>query len=85
MRCRFGMGSRVRMTLEALENYGYEHSGRVFVVEHVATRYMPTKRFFRLGMPSGCHLGFDEASGSVLYDLEGFESSLYDWELESEE
>lgn len=82
VRQRFRTGDRVVLGDDALENYGREHEGKVFVVEHASTKYMPATRFFAEGKPAGYHPGFDDASGSALYDLKGFGSSLYDWELE---
>lgn len=89
MRQSFDKGDLVMITRDALENYGPEYAGRVFVIEHVATKYMPASEFFNKGMPDGYHPGFDKAAGEALYDLIyagtggelGF--SLYDWELES--
>ncbi len=81
MQQRFRKGSRVLMGADALENYGEQYLGRVFVVEHVSTKYMPAAEFFAKGKPAGYHPGFDD-SGCALYDLKGFGGSLYDWELE---
>lgn len=86
MRVSFNTGDLVVMTDDAIENYGDEYVDTVFIIEHVATKYMPSEEFFRRNMPDGYHPGFDEASTDALYDLnyaEGgaFGSSLYDWEL----
>ena len=81
MRRRFKVGSKVCMTEDALENYGQKYRDKIFIVEHVATKYMPVKDFYALGKPVGYHPGFDDG-GAALYDLEGFDNSLYDWELE---
>ena len=77
-------GNAVRMTKDALENYGCKDV--VLIITHVATKYMPAKQFFNLGSPDGYHPGFDESSGSKLYDLEtedgkAWPNSLYGWEL----
>lgn len=80
MHKRFRVGSRVMMSEDALENYGERYRGKVFVVESVATKYMPAAQFFASGKPEGYHPGFDDV-GSALYDLEGLNMSLYDWEL----
>ena len=79
---RFRVGSLVVMSDDALENYGQQHRGKVFKVESVSTKYMPSGEFFAKGKPAGYHPGFDPEAGCALYDLEGFGSSLYDWELE---
>lgn len=36
----FSMGQKVKMTRNALDNYGKEYDGVVFEVIHVATMYM---------------------------------------------
>lgn len=81
-RQRFRVGSRVILSDDALENYGAQHEGRVFVVESVSTKYMPATKFYEKGQPTGYHPGFDDASGCALYSLIGFNSDLYDYELE---
>ena len=78
----FKIGTRVRMTLDALENYGSKYAEREFTISHVATKYMPAKEFYRKSMPDGYHPGYDEsANGRPLYDLEELEFSLYYWEV----
>lgn len=80
---KFRKGQKAVMSKEALDNYGYEYEGIVLVITHVATKYMPAKEFYAKGMPDGYHPGYDEvASGIGLYDVDGFNGSLYDWELE---
>lgn len=78
----YKIGTKVTMTDGALENYGEEYRGKVLVISHVATKYMPSEEFFAKGMPDGYHCGYDEsANGKPLYDFEDFESSLYWWEV----
>ena len=82
----YKIGQKVRMTDEALDNYGEEYRDKVFVVTHVSTKYMPASQFYAGGRPPGYHPGYDEAAaGKPLYDLEldgePFGSSLYWWEL----
>jgi len=79
---RFHVGSRVRMSEDAIQNYGEKYRDMSFVVTHVATKYMPAKEFFASGNPQNYHPGFDESSDCALYDLNGLNMSLYDWELE---
>jgi len=80
----FKKGDLVKMTQEALENYGEEYAGMAFEVESVATKYMSSKQFYAQNMPNGYHPGYDEAAdGKPLYDLVGLEFSLYYWEVES--
>jgi hypothetical protein len=65
---KFKVGEAVKMTTDALENYGNEYAGMVFIVSHVATN-------------TNQHPGYDSGAGGALYDLKNFNSSLYDWEL----
>lgn len=72
----FKIGSHVVMTNDALENYGEEYDGVVFVVSYVSKS-------------ESDHPGYDRGmSPEWLYDLksedgEDFGLSLYDYELES--
>lgn len=84
----FKKGETVRMSGDALENYGFQYEGIDLVITHVATKYMPAEEFFAKGSPSGYHPGYDESmNGMGLYDLkvkstgENLGMSLYDWEL----
>lgn len=84
---RFRVGDRVKMSPDALENYGEDYRDYVFTVVHVATKYMPSQEFFAKGAPQGYHPGFDPEGGSAIYDLnfdngQSLPHSLYDWELE---
>lgn len=83
MRQRFKVGSRVTVTPDALENYGTVHKGKKFTVSGVSTFYCPADVHYSAGHSKNCsgHPGFDDV-GSALYDLEGLEYSLYDWELQ---
>lgn len=84
----FRVGSKVRMSEDALSNYGEKWRGQTLVVMHVATKYMSAKEFFAKGQPQGYHPGFDDTGGGrALYDLTDSDGkdlpmSLYDWELE---
>lgn len=76
-------GDKVKMTNEALENYGEKYRDVELTVSHVATRYMPASDFYAKGRPDGYHPGFDESvKGQRLYDFEELNFSLYDWELQ---
>lgn len=78
------VGSKVRMSLDALDNYGWEYESVTLTITHVATKSMPAKEFFELGQPSGYHPGYDDAAeGQALYDFEEIDFSLYDWEIRS--
>ena len=72
---KYKVGSRVKMTKDALENYGPEWEGVILEVTHVARN---TKE----------HPGYDDGvKGQGLYDLRRVDNlselqfSLYDWEL----
>lgn len=70
---KFQIGSKVKMTDDALENYGQQYRNRVFTVTHVATKQ---------GRGNNAHPGYDSSmKGEGLYDLSDFNCSLYDWEL----
>ena len=78
----YRIGQRVKMTNDALENYGEKYRDKVFIIESCAHSYMPAKEFYAKGKPSGYHPGYDDGvKGQCLYDLKDFGSSLYDWEL----
>lgn len=86
---KFRKGQRVKLSREALENYGDKYTGIVFIIDSVSTKYMPAKEFYARDMPDGYHPGYDEAAGGAgLYDLittDGDEIgfSVYDWELKA--
>jgi hypothetical protein len=82
LRQRYRVGDVVRLNEDALDNYGSRWEDREFVVSDVSTRYMPSREWIARGRPRGYHPGFDDSSGSALYDLDGFPGSVYDWELE---
>ena len=81
MQARHKIGDKVKMTADALENYGEKYAGDTFTVTHVSTRYMPADEFFSKGKPAGYHPGYDESAGCALYDLRGLGFSLYEWEV----
>lgn len=82
-------GQEVKISDEAItNNYGEENRNKVFIITHIADKYMPAKEFYANGMPEGFHPGYDECVyPDGLYDLknaetgEEFPCSLYDWEL----
>lgn len=77
------IGTKVKMTRSAIENYGEKYAGKTFTVTHRANKYMPAAQFYAKGQPEGYHPGYDEEAGGFLYDLEGLNMSLYGWELEN--
>ncbi len=78
----FSIGEKVKMSDNALENYGQEYKDKEFAITHKANKYMPAEKFFAMGKPEGYHPGYDEGvKGQFLYDLQGLNFSLYDWEL----
>ena len=65
------VGDYVTMTDDALDNYGQQYKGQSFRISHVAKSVDD-------------HRGYDEGMGGEnLYDFDGFNSSLYDYEVES--
>lgn len=79
MKRRYRVGDKVRLTQDALDNY--ECDNKVYIIESVSTKYMTAKEFYSKGMPDGYHPGYDEGVNEALYDLVGFNNSLYDYEL----
>ena len=77
---RFKVGQTVKMTANAVENYGPQYSDAPFKITNIAVAYMHASEFFP-NKPEGYHPGFDREAGAALYDLEGLSMSLYDWEL----
>lgn len=64
------IGDTFKLTNDALDNYGEEYRDRVFTVSHVAKS-------------KSDHPGYDEsANGMALYDAEGFNNSVYEYEVE---
>lgn len=63
------VGDVVQMNELALDNYGEEYAGIPLTITHVATSVEE-------------HPGFDESSGSALYDFDEFPFQLYEWELD---
>ena len=80
----FSIGEKVKMTKDALDNYGQEYAEKILIIESKANKYMCAEQFFAKGKPEGYHPGYDNAGmpGVWLYDCEGLTFSLYDWELE---
>ena len=73
----FSLGAKVKMTDNAIENYGIQYQNRIFVVSYISKN-------------SEDHPGYDNyAAPDWLYDLkfndtnEDFGCSLYDYELMS--
>lgn len=78
----FHVGEKVKMSKDALDNYGNEFSSVILTIKSAANKYMPAKQFFDSGMPDGYHPGYDESmKGICLYDFEEINFSLYEWEL----
>jgi hypothetical protein len=90
MTMKYRKGNHVKMTSEALDNYGEQWNEVELIVTSAANKYMPANEFFRNGKPEGYHPGYDEGvSPQGLYDLARADNgkslgmSLYDWELRS--
>lgn len=78
----YKIGQRIKMTKDAIENYGNEYEYKTFTISHISTKYMPAKEFFEKNKPIGYHPGYDESeNGMPLYDFNELTFSLYDWEV----
>ena len=66
----YEIGDKVKMTEDALDNYGEKYRDQALTVEHVAHSEQE-------------HPGYDNSLlGQGLYDFQDIEFSLYDYELE---
>lgn len=79
----FKIGQTVRMSGDAIDNYGTDYANKPLKIISKSNKYMPAEQFYAQNMPKGYHPGYDEGmKGQYLYDFEGLDFSLYDWELE---
>lgn len=85
IRKRFKIGDMVRLTPNALDNYGNpESNGKPFKVTSVSTFYCPASKHYQPGHSQSCagHPGFDDV-GDALYEGDHpLPAAFYDWELE---
>lgn len=65
----YKVGDYVRMTDDAIDNYGEQYRDKEFRISHVARS-------------RDDHMGYDEGVGGNLYDFDELNFSLYDYELE---
>lgn len=79
MKPRYSKGDTVKMTRDALENYGAEYAGKVYEIGQWYDHYVP-QRLMKNNDPHG-HPGYDAATGDCLYHLKGLNFDLYEWEL----
>lgn len=77
MKRSYRRGSVVKLSADALDNYGHEHADRSFIVEQWYDHYCKPGADDEHGHP-----GFDSAAVSPLYHLAGLNFDLYAWELE---
>jgi hypothetical protein len=42
---------------------------------------MPAENFYANGQPAGFHPGYDGATNCALYDCDGLNFSVYEWEV----
>lgn len=89
MKTTYKVCQKVKMTEDALDNYGQEYKDVIFIITSRATKYMPSQEFYSKGMPKGYHPGYDVTMAAMgLYDLkradnnEDLNFSLYGYELE---
>ena len=79
---KFKTGQKVKMSEDALENYGEKYRDLPLTITHSAHSYMPADEFFAKNRPVDYHPGYDDGvKGQGLYDFDSLEFSLYDWEL----
>ena len=81
MKPKYKIGDKIKLTSDALENYGEGYKNTVLEITHIATSYMPAKEYYAKGQPSSYHPGFDSSAKSTLYDFKNFPNSLYKWEM----
>ena len=62
------IGTKFRMSKDAIDNYGEKHKGKIYTIEN---RYHGTNE----------HSGYDPSGGYWIYDIEGLNFSLYKWEM----
>jgi hypothetical protein len=78
----YSIGSKFKLTADAVDNYGAKYADRTFTVTKWATHH---------GKPSECcgdnpsdphgHPGFDGSAGSAIYDAAELPFSVYEWEM----
>ncbi len=73
----FNIGDKVRLSPDAIDNYGPEYTG-VYEVEQWYDHYASPKT---MASDTHGHPGFDNA-GDCLYHLRGLNFDLYAWELQ---
>jgi hypothetical protein len=73
-------GASFKLSDDALDNYGEEYRDTVFIVNGVFTHAVPVSKM--ADDPTG-HPGFDECAGSALYEADGLNFALYEWEMEA--
>ena len=82
MSYRLEAGNTFKLSNDALENYGEQYRDQVFTVRSWANEYVPAKEYFantRL-YPHG-HPGYDGATKDRLYEADGINFAVYDWEI----
>jgi hypothetical protein len=77
MKRNYKVGSKFRLSADALENYGQQYAGQVFTVRQWFDHHAP----ITAKDPHG-HPGFDGGTGSCLYEADGLNFALYESEME---
>ena len=77
MKANYRVGSKFKMSPDALENYGAQYDGKTFTVRAVYTHKCSVANMQndRTGHP-----GFDSGASSPLYGSE-LNFDLYEWEM----
>jgi hypothetical protein len=73
----YRIGQSFRLTSNARHNYGMKHEDKVYRVR---------QWFNAHGRNGGVHEhpGYDNASGDCLYEADGLNCAVYEWEMEAE-
>jgi hypothetical protein len=82
MKRKFKVGSKFKLSADALDNYGSEYAGKVFTVRQWFDHHVKVSVHLPENDPHG-HPGFDEGAGSALYEAEELRFALYEWEMEA--
>jgi hypothetical protein len=75
------IGAKFRLTQEAREGYGLPD--RMYRVRSWANEYVPSAAYFKnpAAYPHG-HPGYDDSvKGQRLYEADGLNCAVYDWEV----
>lgn len=72
----YKVGDTFVLSPDALENYGEQYADKVYKVRQWFSHYAPPGS----NDPHG-HPGYDEGAGGRMYEADGLNFALYDWEM----